>query len=144
MRDRKFWIEYTGIANLGIDMSKVDMTMDGTNIKITIPNAKILSISIDKDSLNDDSFMTSQDGFINKNEITAEDQTEAIDKAQKKMEQTVKENSALLASAQERAKTLIENYINQLGDAAGEKYTIEWAYCEDDSTSDETVINTEE
>lgn len=134
-KDRKFWIEYTGVANLGIDMTKVEMKIDGENIQVTIPPAKLLTISIDEQTLTDDSYMTSQDGLI-RNEITADDQTAAINKAQKEMEQEVKENSALLLSAQNRAKTLIENYINQLGEASGVEYKIEWVYLKDDSMSE--------
>ena len=130
-KDKKFWIEYTGVANLGIDMSKVKMEIDGINIKVTIPKAQLLNISIDETSLNDDSFTTSQDGW-NKNEITADDQTAAINQAQKEMEKSVQENSALLVSAQDRAQKLIENYINRLGEAVGVEYTIEWVYEEED------------
>ena len=130
-KDKKFWIEYTGVANLGIDMSKVKMEIDGINIKVTIPKAQLLNISIDETSLNDDSFTTSQDGW-NKNEITADDQTAAINQAQKEMEKSVQENSALLVSAQDRAQKLIENYINRLGEAVGVEYKIEWVYEEED------------
>lgn len=126
-KDRKFWIEYTGIANLGIDMSKVQMKVNGADIEVTIPNAELLSISIDEETLDENSYISSEDG-LNKNEITADDQTEAIYEAQQKMEETVQENSALLLSAQNRAKILIENYLNQLGETAGVEYNIQWIY----------------
>ena len=126
-KDRKFWIEYTGIANLGIDMSKVQMKIEGTDIEVTLPNAELLNISIEEKSLNEDSYISSSDGF-NKNEITADDQTAAINEAQQKMKETVQENTALMLSAQNRAKVLIENYLKQLGEAAGVQYNIKWNY----------------
>ena len=42
------------------------------------------------------------------------------------MENAVIENQALFRQAEERAKKLIENYINNLGEAVGKGYTIEW------------------
>lgn len=129
-KDRKFWIEYTGIANVGIDMSKVEMKVSGEKVKVTIPSAKLLNISIDDEKLNESSFISSDNG-LNKNEITADDQTKAIDDAQEEMKKEVRANTSVMVSAQERAKTLIENYIKQLGEASGINYQIEWKYVED-------------
>ena len=124
-KDRTFWIEYTGIARLGIDMSEVNMIVRGDQIEIAIPEAKVIKITVDKKSFNEESIIASEDG-LNKNKITAEDQVMAIQVAQKEMEETVMENSTLLLSAQNRAKVLIENYIKQLGEAAGINYQIKW------------------
>lgn len=136
-KDKKFWIEYTGIANVGIDMSKVQMKVDGKKVKVTLPSAKLLNISIDEKNLNEDSYFFSPDG-LNKNEITADDQTKAINDAQEEMKKKVRENSAVMVSAQNRAKTLIENYIKQLGEMAGIEYQIEWNYIEDKEEPEET------
>lgn len=125
-KEREFWIEYTGIARIGIDMSQVSMTVDGENITVTMPDAQLLSIGIDESSLTEDSYVTSQDGFWNKNEITAEDQTAAIADAQEEMRASVEANTALMTNAKERAKKLIENYIMQLGAACGVEYNIIW------------------
>lgn len=133
-KDRTFWIEYTGVAKVGIDMSKVSMEIDGENVTITMPSAELLSISIDEASLNEDSYTSSADG-INSNKITAEDQTSAIDDAQKTMEENVKNNASLLLNAQNRAEELIENYIKQLGEISDVDYKIKWVY-EEDSASE--------
>jgi len=94
---------------------------------VTLPQAEVLSITIDNATLNENSYITSKDGF-NRNKIEASDQTAAINDAQKEMEETVMKNSTLLLNAQNRAKTLIENYIMQLGEAIGVQYNIEWNY----------------
>lgn len=57
-------------------MSKVQMEIKESDIEITLPEAEVLDISIDKKTLNEDSYITSQNSW-NKNKITAEDQTEA-------------------------------------------------------------------
>lgn len=126
-KDRKFWIEYTGVVQLGIDASKLQMSIDGNQITIKIPKAQILRTSIDE--INEDSFMFSSDGW-NKNEITASDQTAAISNAQTEMEKTAAQNVALLQKAQNRAKDLITNYIHQLGLVTGTEYTIVWSSAE--------------
>jgi sorbitol-specific phosphotransferase system component IIBC len=129
--DRVFWIEYTGVAKIGIDMSKVDMKIEDDCITIYIPEAKLLSISIRQEDLNEDSYITSNESWFNKNKITAEDQTTAINEAQEKMEESVKNNTALLMKAQNRAKELIENYIVQMGEITGVQYKIQWTYEKD-------------
>lgn len=123
-KDREFWIEYTGIAKIGIDMSDVNMVIKGNNITITLPNAELLDIDIYE--INEKSYIKSADGWIKKNKITAEDQTEAINLAQTKMANSVKSNKMLLLNAQDRAKELIENYIKKLGEASNIEYQIKW------------------
>ena len=133
--DRKFWIEYTGIAKIGIDMSKVDMKIEGEKVTVFIPNAKLLSIDISETDLNEKSYITSGDSWFNNNKITADDQTSAINNAQSTMAESVKNNSSLLLSAQSRAQELIENYIVQLGQLSNIEYKIEWVY-ENNSTEE--------
>ena len=135
--DRKFWIEYTGIDKIGIDMSKVNMEIDGNNITVTIPEAELLDIDICEEDLNEDSYIQSADGFLIKNKITADDQTAAINDAQEEMAKSVKSNNTLMINAQERAKDLIENYINKMGELSGIEYKINWVYIDSDETNDE-------
>jgi type IV secretory pathway VirJ component len=134
-KDRTFWIEYTGVAKIGIDMSKAKMDMDDENhITIHLPEAEVMNVEVVGDTLN---YISSADGW-NKNEITAEDETNAINEAQKEMEETVKENSSLLMSAQDRAKKLIENYITKLGESTGITYEITWVYDDISATVEST------
>lgn len=139
-KEREFWIEYTGIARIGVDMSQISMTIDGDNVTVTMPEAELLSIEIDESSLTEDSYVTSQDGFWNKNEITAEDQTEAIANAQEEMKASVEANTTLMANAKERAKKLIENYILQLGAACDVEYNIIWEDAEPTGVEGEAAM----
>ncbi len=123
---REFWVEYTGVAKVGINMEKVQIEINENKVKVSIPNAEVLSIGFDQKSLTEDSCYISEDSFFNKNKITDEDQLSAINNAQGKMEETVNANSGLLKSAEERAKDLIENYINKMGELSGIEYQIEW------------------
>lgn len=132
--DRRFWVEYTGIAKIGIDMSEVDMKIEGDKVSVFIPEAKLLSTSIHEKELNEESYIFSGDSWFNKNKITAEDQTSAINKAQTEMSETVMNNDTLLLSAQTRAQKLIENYIVQLGQLSNIEYKIEWVYDNNSNT----------
>lgn len=144
-KTREFWIEYTGIAKIGIDMSKVHMEIDGTIVTVTLPNAELLDIDICEDDLNKESYIVSADGLI-KNKITADMQTSAINSAQAEMEKNVKNNMSLLLNAQKRAQDLIENYIVRMGEISGVEYQIKWNYEEfkeaiEESTEEEKVNN---
>ncbi|MDE6435525.1 MAG: DUF4230 domain-containing protein [Lachnospiraceae bacterium] len=125
-KERIFWIEYSGVAKFGVDISKVNMQTDGERVVITIPKAELLGLS--KYSFTEDSYISSDDRMINKNPITAENQTEAIAVAEENIKQLFAEDDAMLARAQDNAKKLIENYIKQLGQISKVDYQIEWHY----------------
>lgn len=120
---KKIWTEYSGIIEYGIDISQVTVSepdKDGV-VTVTIPDAQVLNVDVDEDSLGtpltDTGFMTS---------ITTEEKTTTLAGAQEAMEQQAKENTEMLAQAKARAKTLIEEYIKNVGESIGEEYTVEW------------------
>ena len=125
-KDRKMWIEYEGEAVLGIDMSKLEIKINDDSVDITMPKAEILSIKPKKETLNEKSYVVSADGFLFKNKITTEDQEAAITKGQSKMENAIKNNTALFIKAESKAKELIENYITKLSEIIDKDYTINW------------------
>ena len=119
----KIWTEYRGIVVLGVDVSKVSVSKpskDGV-VKVTIPDAEILSVDLDEDSMGEPLTDT---GFMTK--ITKEEETEALAEAQNHMEETANENGNLLNQAKERAKSLIEGYVKNVGEQIGKEYTVEW------------------
>ena len=71
-------------------MSKVTMNIKGSDVEVTLPEAKVLSSSIDKKTLDENSYISSENGW-NKNSITATDQTKAIDDYQKIQENVFKD-----------------------------------------------------
>lgn len=44
------------------------------------------------------------------------------------MVKSAEEDTALLANAQQKTKILLEEYINNIGEAVGKNYSIEWKY----------------
>ena len=120
--DRKYWIEYDGVASLGIDMSELEIEVDGSNVVITMPKAKILSTNISSEM----KIYYSDDSWFNKNKITAEDQTVAVTTAQSKMRTELENNKSLFIQANQRAESLLTSYINQISELTEKTYTIEF------------------
>ena len=92
---------------------------------ISIPKAQLLGLSDYTFSPN--SYISEDDG-INKNPITPENQTQAVAWAQEDIRQQFSKDDAMLMRAQERAKSLIENYIQQLSEIWETDYQITWVY----------------
>ncbi len=121
-KDKKFWMEYSGTVTVGIDASKLSIEVKDDIVKITMPEAEVLANEVNEEEFNEDS-MVVEDGSA---KVKAEDQTAALKKAQKNMVKEAKNDTVLLANAKERAKTLLEEYVNNIGNAVGKNYTIEW------------------
>lgn len=126
-KDKNFWVEYDGIVTAGVDASLIDIQVHGEKITITMPQAKVLSCKVDKDTLTQNSFIVAQDSA----KINAEDQTEAFKIAQENIKKNASEDEALLSNAQLRAKKLLEDYVENVGDAVGKQYQIKWKYIEE-------------
>ena len=149
-KDKHFWIEYSGVVTLGIDVSQVEVEVTDTQVTITMPPAEVQSCRVDSSSLTEDSFIVA-DGSAS---IDAEDEVAAFDAAQTALEDTASQDSVLLANAQQRAQSLLEDYIKNVGNMVGKEYSIQWIYLDesgeetsspsnDDETSSETLSSEE-
>ncbi len=122
-KDRRFWVEYDGIVTLGVDTSDLKMEIDGTTVYITEPRAIIISVKVDADSLNKDgSFYVDVDSA----KTTAEHEQKAYAEAQSKMRESAENDTALLESAKQRAMSLLEDYVQNIGNAIGKQYSVRW------------------
>ena len=128
-KDKNFWIEYSGVVTIGIDVSRVTVEVDGTKVTISIPAAEVLSCTVDSSSLTEDSYIVAKDSAA----IEAEDEIEAFSVAQADLEATASQDTALLASAQQQAQQLLEDYITNIGKATGKSYSIEWIYLDENN-----------
>ena len=138
-KDKHFWIEYDGIVRIGVDASLITINIDENNtVTITIPEAKVLDCTVNSESLSADSYIVD----VKSAKITANDETNAMAQAESKMLETAKADNALLISAQERAKELLENYVKNIGICVGKQYNIIWEEISD-STSATTQIAAE-
>lgn len=124
-KNREFWVEYTGSVKLGVDFNKMDVTTEGSVIKIYLPMAEIISTNIKDDTFTKDSYYESNDGY-NHNPISIDAQKSAINAAQEKMKEEILKNDKLLNDARDRAKKLIENYVDSICEYSDVEYKIEW------------------
>lgn len=125
-KDKKFWIEYSGKVRIGVDLSLVSISVDGEKVKITLPDAKVLSSTVDASSLTNKSYIVD----VNSAKIRAEDEVKAFEVAQRQLVEHASSDTALLANARDRVQTLIEDYIKNIGDAVDIDYQIDWNYIE--------------
>lgn len=142
-KDKNFWIEYSGVVTIGIDVSRVTVEVDGTKVTISIPAAEVLRYTVDSNSLTEDSYIVAKDSAA----IEAEDEIAAFSVAQADLEATASKDTALLASAQQQAQQLLEDYITNIGKATGKSYSIEWIYLDENNVpvgSEQTVPGTVE
>ena len=130
-KDKEFWIEYSGVVTIGIDVSLVNIEVDGDEVAITLPPAKVLECRVDESTLTEDAFIVADDSA----DIDAEDQTEAFKEAQDNMKKTASEDTALLSNAQQRAQKLLEDYVNNIGNSVGKQYKIKWIYVDEEGNS---------
>ncbi len=120
---KKVWIEYDGVVEVGVDASQItvsDPDVQG-KVKVHIPEAQILNVYLDKDSISAPIIDT---GFLTN--VTTEEKTIAFAEAQSNMEKTAAENKSMLNQARERAKQIIEAYVKNVGSEIGKSYSVEW------------------
>ena len=137
-KDKQFWIEYSGVVKLGVDISSVNIEVNDTQVSITLPAAKVLGCKVDSALLTEDSFIVAK----NSANVDASDEVKAFDEAQSKLQENAASDTALLASAQQRAQDLLEDYITNIGNAVGKEYTIKWIYT--DATDNPLEVTTTE
>ncbi|WP_296012569.1 DUF4230 domain-containing protein [uncultured Adlercreutzia sp.] len=122
---KKAWFEYDGTVSLGVDASKVSIAGPNSQgvVTITVPDAQVLGYpSADEASFSD---VYSDTGLFTS--IETVDQSEAFKAAQAEMKESAEGNTVLMEQAKERAETLLEQYVLNVGRAIGQEYTVEFA-----------------
>ena len=127
-KDREFWFEYSAEATIGIDVSQVEIVINGDEITVYYPHAQIIgNIRVDADSTTEP--ICQEEGFFqNSNYITADDITGALVSANDTIRQEIESDPSIFRAAEMRAEELLENYINQLMAQSGKQYKIKFAY----------------
>ncbi len=128
-KDKDFWVEYNGIVTLGIDASKVKFDIHKNSINISIPNAEVLGCKVDEKSLTKNSFIYAEDSA----DIESKDEIKALTEAQDNMREVASKDTGLLASAQNRAQVLLEDYVSNITKLNDVEYEIKWIYLDEES-----------
>ena len=91
-KDREYWVEYTGVVKMGVNADDIEIKVRNDKVYIDLPKVEVLDVHIDEGSISENSIYVSNDGILNPNKISAEDQTEIIDKAKKQLETAIEED----------------------------------------------------
>ncbi len=120
---KQFWLEYSGIVETGIDASQIKINDPDANgvVKVYVPEAKVLSVYADEESLTEP---ISENGWFTS--ISGKEKTEAFSTAQSAMKEKAENDQALLRRSRENAKVLLEKYIVNTGKQIGANYTVNW------------------
>ena len=130
-KGKRFWVEYSATAVLGIDADQVSMELQGDVVSITLPRARVLNCKVNGDSLSKDSYIVDKDSAP----VTAQDEVAAFQDAQDGLQKTVEADNNMMNLAQKRAEELMRNYVNSLAKATGTEYQVEFHYIEEDETA---------
>lgn len=130
-KDKRFWVEYSATAVLGIDADQVSMELQGDVVSITLPRARVLNCEVNGDSLSKDSYIVDKDSAP----VTAQDEVYAFQEAQDSLRQTVEADGDMLDLAQTRVEELLKNYVTSLAKATGTEYRVEFHYLEEDENA---------
>lgn len=131
IKDKRFWVEYSATAVLGIDADQVSMELQGDVVSITLPRAQVLDCKVNGDSLSKDSYIVDKASAP----VTAEDEVYAFQEAQDGLQKTVEADNNMMNLAQTRVEDLLRNYVNSLAKATGTEYQVEFHYIEEDETA---------
>lgn len=120
---KKFWIEYDGIVEIGIDAAEVRLSEPDKDNVVTIyvPQAKIISVSVDEYSMSDPVVDT---GIFTT--ITTQEKANAYAEAQANMRKSAQEDTNMLNQAYNNAKELLRQYVLNVGEQVGQSYTVRW------------------
>lgn len=130
-KGKRFWVEYSATAVLGINADQVSMKLQGDVVSITLPRARVLNCKVNGDSLSKDSYIVDKDSAP----VTAQDEVAAFQDAQDGLQKTVEADNNVMNLAQKRAEELLRNYVNSLAKATGTEYQVEFHYIEEDETA---------
>lgn len=136
-KDERFWVSYSGVVTLGVEASELELKTNGTNVKITLPEGKVLGSRID--DISEESFYIDPESV----KPSAEDQTKACADAEEKMVEEARNDEELLDQAEQRAKDLLEHYVENIGEITNTEYTIEWNVIDNTPDSTEAVEDTQ-
>lgn len=127
--EKNMWFEYDGIVKMGLNIDKVAISEPDANgvVTVTIPSVEILGHpDIDTNSMTEP---LEENGLFTS--LTAAEKSEALATAQANLVETANNDDRSKAQAAERAKSLLEQYVKNTGEALGKSYTVKWAQAEE-------------
>ena len=117
---------YLNTDYLNTDIKKcgwIQVEKPDTNsvVRIYVPDAQILDVDADVNSMNEP--ITETGKLTN---IISEEKSEAFSEAQAAMRKNAEADDSILIQAKNNAKELLKQYVLNLGEQMGVQYKVEW------------------
>ena len=120
--DRDFWVAYSGSVDVGIDMTKVEMTIVGNEITVSLPNPEIMGIvNIESE---EEPICQPDHWYTRENVISSDDKSGAIATANSEMTSQISNDASIMMTTRQRAEDLIRNYIEALAQYSNTDYHV--------------------
>lgn len=122
--EKNMWFEYDGVVEMGLNIDQVKISEPDANgvVTITIPQVEILGHpDIDTESMTDP---IEANGLFTT--LTADERNQALADAQANLLEMASNDEHSRLQAKERAKSLLEQYVKNAGEAIGKSYTVRW------------------
>lgn len=121
---KNLWFEYDGSVKLGFDVGKISISEPDASgvVTVTIPQVEVLGHpDVDPDSITDG---IEDNGIFTS--LTGSDRSQALTDAQNNLVETVTQDDKVKLQAKERGKSLLEQYVKNVGESLGQTYTVKW------------------
>lgn len=121
---KNLWFEYDGSVRLGFDVGKISISEPDASgvVTVTIPQIEVLGHpDVDPDSITDG---IEDNGIFTS--LTGSDRSQALTDAQNNLIDTVNQDDKIKLQAKERGKSLLEQYVKNVGESLGQAYTVKW------------------
>lgn len=122
--EKNMWFEYDGVVEMGLNIDQVKISEPDANgvVTIAIPQVEILGHpDIDTESMTDP---IEANGLFTT--LTADERNQALADAQANLLEMASNDEHSRLQAKERAKSLLEQYVKNAGEAIGKTYTVRW------------------
>lgn len=121
-KSKKMWIEHKSAVKVGVDANEIKVDSGKNKVTVTVPKAKVLSVNVDENSFNANSYSISNTRL---RKITAKEQNKAMQNANKDIRKIVSEDPVLMHEAQKRTKKVLGNYFETIMHKTGDKRKLE-------------------
>ena len=126
--------EYDGEFSVGIDFKELSFDKETDEVVVRISKPHIMDLNINNDTLSDYPVLIFDEDrvYLEQHKLSINEYSQMLTEAQKELKKYVEENRLNFTVAEENAKQLITNYINQIAKLNKKVYHISFEYLEDE------------
>ena len=121
-KSKKMWIEHKSAVKVGVDANEIKVDSGKNKVTVTVPKAKVLSVNVDPNSFNANSYSISSTRL---RKISAKEQNTAMHNANKDIKKIVSQDPVLMHEAQKRTGKVLSGYFSALMDKTHDKRKLE-------------------